>query len=132
MIGLAGQYAAVDEKLTGRENLRLVGRLYHLPKAEISSRANALLERFELSDAADRVVKTYSGGMRQRLDLAASLVNRPRVLFLDEPTTGLDPDRRHRRRDRHRGGHLGRAEGQGRRVGAGRPPVLSRGPRGGL
>lgn len=91
VIGLAGQYAAVDEKLTGRENLRMVGKLYHLPKDEVRSRADALLERFDLLDAADRVVKTYSGGMRRRLDLGASLVNRPRVLFLDEPTTGLDP-----------------------------------------
>jgi ABC-2 type transport system ATP-binding protein len=91
VIGLAGQYAAVDEKLTGRENLRMVGRLYHLSKAESLARADELLERFDLAHAADRVVKTYSGGMRRRLDLGASLVNRPRVLFLDEPTTGLDP-----------------------------------------
>ena len=91
VIGLAGQYAAVDEKLTGRENLRLVGRLYHLASAQVSARADELLERFALTGAADRLVRTYSGGMRRRLDLAASLVNAPRVLFLDEPTTGLDP-----------------------------------------
>jgi ABC-2 type transport system ATP-binding protein len=91
LIGLAGQYAAVDENLTGRENIELVGRLYHLPKGEAKRRAADLLERFGLSDAADRTVKTYSGGMRRRLDLGASLVGRPQVLFLDEPTTGLDP-----------------------------------------
>ncbi|WP_116450151.1 ATP-binding cassette domain-containing protein [Blastococcus litoris] len=90
-IGLTGQYAAVDEYLTGFENLEMVGRLYHLPKAEARTRAGELLERFDLSDAAGRPAKTYSGGMRRRLDIAASLINRPRVLFLDEPTTGLDP-----------------------------------------
>jgi ABC-2 type transport system ATP-binding protein len=90
-IGLAGQYAAVDENLTGRENLRLVGRLTHLPKAHQGRRADELLERFGLTHAANRPAKTYSGGMRRRLDLAAALVVRPPVLFLDEPTTGLDP-----------------------------------------
>jgi ABC-2 type transport system ATP-binding protein len=91
LIGLAGQYAAVDELLTGRENLRMVGRLYHLREADVKARGDELLERFDLLNAADRPVKTYSGGMRRRLDLAASLVNRPRLLYLDEPTTGLDP-----------------------------------------
>jgi ABC-2 type transport system ATP-binding protein len=90
-IGLAGQYAAVDENLTGFENLDMVGRLYHLGRAESRRRADDLLERFELTDAGRRTVKTYSGGMRRRLDLAAALVARPPVLFLDEPTTGLDP-----------------------------------------
>jgi ABC-2 type transport system ATP-binding protein len=89
-IGLAGQYAAVDENLTGRENLRLIGRLTHLPRAEATARAGELLERFGLADTGDRPARTYSGGMRRRLDLAAALVHRPRVLFLDEPTTGLD------------------------------------------
>jgi ABC-2 type transport system ATP-binding protein len=93
-IGLAGQYAAVDENLTGRENLRLIGRLTHQPKEVVGSRADELLERFGLADAADRPVRTYSGGMRRRLDLAAALVHRPPVLFLDEPTTGLDPNGR--------------------------------------
>jgi daunorubicin resistance ABC transporter ATP-binding subunit len=93
-IGLAGQYAAVDENLTGRENLRLVGRLTHMAPAEIKERADELLERFTLVDAANRPVRTYSGGMRRRLDLAAALVHRPTVLFLDEPTTGLDPSGR--------------------------------------
>ena len=91
IIGLAGQYAAVDDNLTGRENLRMVGRLTHQPKAVVADRADELLERFGLADAADRTVRTYSGGMRRRLDLAAALVHRPPVLFLDEPTTGLDP-----------------------------------------
>jgi ABC-2 type transport system ATP-binding protein len=90
-IGLTGQYAAVDEYLTGRENLEMVGRLYRLGRRESRVRAGELLDRFELSDAADRPAKTYSGGMRRRLDIAASLIARPRVLFLDEPTTGLDP-----------------------------------------
>jgi ABC-2 type transport system ATP-binding protein len=95
VIGLAGQYAAVDENLTGRENLELVGRLYHLRGTEARRRADELLERFELTDAASRTVKTYSGGMRRRLDLGASLIGRPQVLFLDEPTTGLDPRSRY-------------------------------------
>jgi ABC-2 type transport system ATP-binding protein len=91
IIGLSGQYAAVDEYLTGRENLEMIGRLYHLGRAEARSRAGELLERFDLTDAAGRTVKTYSGGMRRRLDLAGALVARPPVIFLDEPTTGLDP-----------------------------------------
>jgi ABC-2 type transport system ATP-binding protein len=90
-IGLAGQSAAVDENLTGLENLEMVGRLYHLPGRKARQRAGEVLERFGLSEAGDRPAKTYSGGMRRRLDVAASLVGRPDVLFLDEPTTGLDP-----------------------------------------
>jgi ABC-2 type transport system ATP-binding protein len=90
-IGLAGQYAAVDENLTGHQNLEMVGRLYHLGREQSRVRADELLERFDLMDAAKRPAKTYSGGMRRRLDLAAALVARPPVLFLDEPTTGLDP-----------------------------------------
>jgi ABC-2 type transport system ATP-binding protein len=90
-IGLAGQYAAVDENLTGFENLVMVGRLYHLPADEARRRATEVLERFGLTHAGGRPVRTYSGGMRRRLDLGASLVARPKVLFLDEPTTGLDP-----------------------------------------
>jgi daunorubicin resistance ABC transporter ATP-binding subunit len=94
LIGLAGQYAAVDENLTGRENLQMVGNLNHLNKPSVSGRARDLLAQFGLTDAGDRPLKTYSGGMRRRLDLAAALVARPRVLFLDEPTTGLDPQSR--------------------------------------
>jgi ABC-2 type transport system ATP-binding protein len=90
-IGLTGQYAAVDEYLTGRENLEMVGRLYHLPAVQARQRADELLERFDLTEAGGRIAKTYSGGMRRRLDLAASLIISPPVLFLDEPTTGLDP-----------------------------------------
>ena len=91
VIGLSGQYAAVDENLTARENLWMFGRLYQLTSAESRRRAGELLEQFELGEAADRIVKTYSGGMRRRLDLASALIGRPRLLFLDEPTTGLDP-----------------------------------------
>src|SRR5918999_708832 len=90
-IGLSGQNAAVDEHLTGYENLDMVGRLYHLGRRKSRERARELLDRFDLSEAADRPAKTYSGGMRRRLDLAAALVAEPDVLFLDEPTTGLDP-----------------------------------------
>ena len=91
VIGLSGQSAAVDEYLTGYENLEMIGRLYQLGKSKARERANDLLERFELTDAANRPVKTYSGGMRRRLDLAAALIVSPPVVFLDEPTTGLDP-----------------------------------------
>jgi len=91
LIGLSGQNAAVDENLTARENLRMFGRLYQLPAEEAGRRADELLARFGLEEAADRVAKTYSGGMRRRLDLAGALIGRPRILFLDEPTTGLDP-----------------------------------------
>ena len=91
VIGLTGQYAAVDEKLTGTENLRMVGQLLGMDKSQAIARAHQLLERFDLAEAGDRQVGTYSGGMRRRVDLATSLVGRPRVLFLDEPTTGLDP-----------------------------------------
>jgi ABC-2 type transport system ATP-binding protein len=93
-IGLAGQYSSVDARLTGRENLRMVGRLYHLSRAEARRRGDELLERFDLGSAAHRLVGTYSGGMRRRLDLAASIMNHSPVLFLDEPTTGLDPGSR--------------------------------------
>src|ERR671934_1121733 len=91
LIALTGQFAAIDELLTGRENLRMFGRLFRLGRSEAGRRADELLERFDLAGAADRPARTYSGGMRRRLDLASSLLTRPRVLFLDEPTTGLDP-----------------------------------------
>jgi daunorubicin resistance ABC transporter ATP-binding subunit len=94
LIGLAGQYAAVDRNLTGRENLRLIGRLTHVRRSRVRSRAAELLERFDLTESADRPARTYSGGMRRRLDVAAALVPDPPVLFLDEPTTGLDPQSR--------------------------------------
>ena len=90
-IGLTGQYAAVNEYLTGRENLIMFGALYHLPSSYVKKRATELLEWFELTEAANRPAKTYSGGMRRRLDLASSLIAQPSILFLDEPTTGLDP-----------------------------------------
>lgn len=93
-IGLAGQFAAVDAFLTGRENVEMVGQLYNLSKSEAAQRAKDVLERINLIEAADRPVRTYSGGMRRRLDLAASMVGRPEVLFLDEPTTGIDPGSR--------------------------------------
>jgi len=94
LIGMAGQFATVDENLTGRENIRMVGRLTHMSKKACSSRADQLLEQFNLTDAGNRTLKTYSGGMRRRLDLAAALVGQPPILFLDEPTTGLDPQSR--------------------------------------
>jgi ABC-2 type transport system ATP-binding protein len=93
-IGLSGQFAAVDEYLTGRENLQMVGQLYQMSARDAKTRAGRLLERFNLADAADRPAKTYSGGMRRRLDLAAALVVSPPVMFMDEPTTGLDPRNR--------------------------------------
>src|SRR5580698_2775365 len=94
LIGLTGQYATVDENLTGRENLRMVGQLSHIGRREAALRSDALLQQFGLTDAANRPLKPYSGGMRRRIDLAAALVARPPILFLDEPTTGLDPQSR--------------------------------------
>jgi ABC-2 type transport system ATP-binding protein len=102
-IGLAGQYAAVDENLTARENLRLVGRLTQVPKAELTQRIEELLRQFDLVDASDRLLRHFSGGMRRRLDLAVSLITRPPLIFLDEPTTGLDPRTRGQMWDTIRG-----------------------------
>ncbi|MDA3624770.1 ATP-binding cassette domain-containing protein [Saccharopolyspora sp. WRP15-2] len=102
-IGLTGQYASVDEELTGVENLVLIGRLLEMPRGDAKARAAELLERFDLTDAGGRAIKTYSGGMRRRLDLAASLVGRPEILYLDEPTTGLDPRSRNQVWDMVRG-----------------------------
>ena len=117
LIGLTGQFAAVDELLTGRENLELVGLFYHLSKTERRRRAQDVLERFTLTDAAEKLVKTYSGGMRRRLDVGASLIGRPRVLFLDEPTTGLDP------RTRNDVWQLRRGSGRRRHDGVADDPV---------
>ncbi|TYB41250.1 ATP-binding cassette domain-containing protein [Actinomadura chibensis] len=103
MIGLTGQYASVDEELTGTENLVMIARLLDFPRREAKARARQLLDRFRLADAGSRAVKTYSGGMRRRLDLAASLINHPEVIFLDEPTTGLDPRARNEVWDTVRG-----------------------------
>jgi ABC-2 type transport system ATP-binding protein len=94
VIGFAGQFAAVDANLTGRENLTLIGRLSRLPRGQVKGRAGQLLEQFDLTGAADRLARTYSGGMRRRLDIAAAMLRQPPVLFLDEPTTGLDPESR--------------------------------------
>src|SRR3954453_16940974 len=144
LVGLTGQYAAVDETLTGVENLLFIGRLLGIPRAEARARAKELLVAFSLDDAADRAAKTYSGGMRRRLDLAASLVGRPQVLFLDEPTTGLDPHARNevrggvrqhhgvRTRPGGRGRQAGRGEAAGRRPdAAGAPDSALRPRRGG-
>jgi len=124
VIGLAGQNAAVDENLTGRENLELVGRLYHLGRTEARRRADELIERFALGHAADRTAKTYSGGMRRRLDLAASMVGQPRVLYLDEPTTGLDP---RARSDLWEVIRALTSDGGGGRIGQGRTPPQGQG-----
>ncbi len=110
-IGLAGQFAAVDEELTGRENVEMIGQLYRLSAAEARARASEILERFSLTDAADRRVATYSGGMRRRLDLCASLTGRPPVILLDEPTTGLDPRSRQELWDTVDGPAAGRHHG---------------------
>ena len=142
-IGLTGQYAAVDEVLTGRQNLEMFGRLFHLGGRRARLRAGELLEQFDLTDAADKGVGKYSGGMRRRLDLAASMILTPRVLFLDEPTTGLDPrgrgevwdvrtgvgDRRHDRAADHAvpgGGRQARLAHHRDRPGAGPSPTTPR------